>query len=169
MPPLHFSFTPRRRIASPLGWGLLLAGVSIAAAVGLHVRSLEAQREALDWHLARFAKPIDAPSTMSSEALAEADQLNGLHRQLQASWQPVFESLEDCASPEVAILSIRVAGRTGNLQIEAQARALSDALDYVASLQRQAVFRNVLMQRDARQADTVGHPLAFTVRAEILP
>ncbi|CQR44909.1 exported hypothetical protein [Thiomonas sp. CB3] len=166
---LQLAFTPRSRRGSILGWSLLFTGLACAACVGLRAQTLLEQREALTWRLAAASAPPAPPAPVSSQAAAEAAQLDTVRMRLQASWNPVFEALERSASGKIAFLSIQVTARTGSLELDAQAQTLQDALNSVATLQRQPILRQVLLQRYKRLNDTPGQPLDVHIHAELMP
>ncbi|MDE2343886.1 MAG: hypothetical protein KGL63_10970 [Betaproteobacteria bacterium] len=169
MPDLQLAFTTRSRRGSILGWSLFITGLACAAWVGLRAQTLLEQREALNWRLAAASTPPAPPAPISSQAAAEAAQLDAVRTRLQASWDPVFDALERSASGKIAFLSIQVTARTGSLELDAQARTLQDALNSVATLQRQPTLRQVLLQRYKRLHDAPGQPVDVHIHAELVP
>lgn len=148
----------------------MLAGILCATAVVLHVQSLLHKREALAWHLAELPSVTTQPTTSQGEADASTNQSQEVRTQLQAAWQPVFAALERCASPKIALLSIRSANLSSGLQIEGRSQHLDDVLDYVKALQSQDIFRSVLLVQNKRQeaeGDQGTPSIGFSIRMEV--
>ncbi|MDA8093414.1 MAG: hypothetical protein M0T84_05780 [Betaproteobacteria bacterium] len=167
MPSVHFEFVSRPRLSGYLGWALLIIGILGVGFASIRWRELAQAREAVAWHLMSLPAP-QAVAPPPPGTSPEAASLEGVRAHLDASWQPVFAALEAGGSKNVALLSVQVSGRSGRLDIHAQARHLADALAFAARLQRQPALKEVLMTEDKRSHDE-GQPLDFHVRGRLNP
>ncbi|MDA8383515.1 MAG: hypothetical protein M0037_10720 [Betaproteobacteria bacterium] len=168
MPAAHFDFAPRRRPGGFLGWLLLALGIGGVILASLRWQELVRAREALNWHLMNLPPPVAAEAPPSPGTSAGEMSLQYVRERLQASWQPVFAALEASGSNNVALIEVQATGRSGRIEIHARAKNLADALEFVARLQRQSAFKDVLMTENKRSSGE-GQDLDFQVHGSIVP
>ncbi len=111
-----------------------------------------------------FATP--ASEHRNDEQIArETKQANAAILQLSLPWKDLFEALETTRKNEVAILAIEPDVKKGLVNISAEAKKLDSMLDYVASLQKVALFHEVLILNHQVQEQNPEKPIRFVVQA----
>jgi hypothetical protein len=111
-----------------------------------------------------FSPP--ASENRSDEQIArETKQANAAIRQLSLPWKDLFEALEATRTAEVAILAIEPDVNKGLVNISAEAKKLDSMLDYAASLQKVALFHEVLILNHQVQEQDPEKPVRFVVQA----
>jgi Tfp pilus assembly protein PilN len=111
-----------------------------------------------------FASP--ASENRSDEQIArETKRANAAILQLSLPWRDLFEALEATRKNDVAILAIEPDVKKGLVNISAEAKKLDSMLDYAASLQKVALFREVLILNHQVQEQDTEKPIRFVVQA----
>lgn len=171
---LRLDFQARRATTSPLGWGLLAAGVLLAAgAVADHQALREEaaywEQRAMRWEsgIARLARGsvTDGKRDDGRNLAREAARAAAAIERLGAPWGEFYRALESSADDTVALLALSpdLAGR--KVVIGGEARDFPALTAYMQRLARTGVFADVqLVNHEVRRNDPE-NPLAFTVSA----
>ena len=156
-----------------LGLILLLAGAAMLLATMADSNSLTQERDEQAGRLAQLeeaaraaAKPkAPAQSRLKLDA-GEASQAKIL-ASLDYRWQSAFAALDGAQGGKIALLSLDAAQAKREIRVVAEARKLSDALDYVARLNEQAGIRRAVLLQHEILEDAEFQPVRFTVVAEL--
>jgi Tfp pilus assembly protein PilN len=109
--------------------------------------------------------PIASEVRDEEQTARETKQANAVILQLSLPWKDLFEALEATRTNEVAVLSIEPNVKNGLVNISAEAKKLDSMLDYAASLQKLALFREVLILNHQVQEQDPEKPIRFVVQA----
>ncbi|MGC3985516.1 MAG: PilN domain-containing protein [Pseudorhodoferax sp.] len=146
------------------GHGVLALGLAACALVGLrHGQAADAQaaaRARLQPQAATAARavpPALAAETAAAQAVAAA---------LAVPWDAWFRALEAVDVPGVFLTALQPEGGSRRARLGGQATDLAQVLAYMARLERQPGFRQVLLVEHALQEDAATPALRFTLTAE---
>lgn len=171
---LRLDFQARRATGSPLGWGLLAAGVLLAAGAVADYQSLRDEaahweERAMRWEsgMARLARgsAADGKRDDSRNLAREAARAAAAVERLGAPWGEFYRAIEVSAADGVALLALQpdLAGR--KVVIGGEAKDFPALTAYMQRLARTGVFADVqLVNHEVRRNDPE-NPLAFTVSA----
>ncbi len=101
----------------------------------------------------------------AEQIVRETKQANAVILELSLPWKELFEALESSQTNEVAVLAIEPDAQKGKVRISAEAKKLESMLDYVASLQKIALFREVLILNHQIQDQDPEKPVRFVLQA----
>jgi Tfp pilus assembly protein PilN len=111
-----------------------------------------------------FARPV-AEARDAEQMALETKQANAAILELSLPWKGLFEALEATWSSEVAVLAIEPDAQNGVVRIRAEARRLDSMINYMSSLQRLAIFREVLIVSHQIQDQDPQKPVRFILQA----
>lgn len=160
--------------ANPLWAGLLVLalGVSAAAAAGkLYLdqsRNIEAQQAKLERvsHLNPNRRNANVPDKHESEqALQQVQMANEVMRRINLPWNALFNAFEASKTDDVAILAFEPDAHKGTLRITAEAKSLESQLDYLSALQKNPLFKDVLLRNHQIQDQDPQNPVQFMLIA----
>jgi hypothetical protein len=104
--------------------------------------------------------------TRDAEQIArETKQANAAILALSLPWKQLFEAIEATRTNEVAVLAIEPDAQKGLVRISAEAKKLESMLDYVSSLQKIVLFREVLILNHQIQDQDPQKPIRFVLQA----
>jgi hypothetical protein len=104
--------------------------------------------------------------TRDAEQVArETKQVNAAILALSLPWNEFFEAFEATRTDDVAVLAIEPDAQKGLVRISAEANKLENMLNYVATLQKIAMFREVLILNHQIQDQDPQKPIRFVVQA----
>ena len=95
----------------------------------------------------------------------ETKQANSVILALSLPWKEFFEAFEASRNNDVAVLSIEPDVQKGQVRISAEAKKLENMLGYAASLQKIALFREVLILSHQIQDQDPEKPIRFVILA----
>jgi len=101
----------------------------------------------------------------AEQVIRETKQANTVILALSLPWEALFEALESSQTKEVAVLAIEPDAKKGLVRISAEAKKLESMLDYVANLQKIALFREVLVLNHQIQDQDPEKPIRFVLQA----
>ncbi|MFN3716934.1 MAG: hypothetical protein ACK4R8_09455 [Thiobacillus sp.] len=165
---LDFDFHDRPRRASPAGLALSLAG---ALALAWSVQSWQAVRDArtgLAMQIAdmQTARPVAASRSTPADAAARAAQAR-IAAQLAFSWQPAFDALAAAQDKRIALVALDASQAKSRMRLTAEARALEDAVAWIARLQTEAGVRSATLVQHEILTDSQERPVRFVVNLEL--
>ncbi|HQT00790.1 MAG: hypothetical protein B7Y26_07880 [Hydrogenophilales bacterium 16-64-46] len=153
----HASF--RTLILPALGLLALLFSLAQWQAARETRQALEADVAALQ---NRPAAPGTAPALPPTRQAAQAS----IAALLDAPWQPALGAIEAARDPRIALLAVDAQQAGRQIKLMAEARSLSDALDFVEALEaRPEIVRASLTQHEIR-SDSPYAPVRFHVALE---
>jgi nitrate reductase NapAB chaperone NapD len=162
---LDFHRAERFRLDA-LSIGLLLAGALALAWVGeqwLAARDAESAQAGALLKLEQHPAPKRVVSRADSAAEAARTRITA---QLNAGWQPAFDTLAAARSSKIALLSLDAVHAKRQIKLVAEARRLADAVEFIETLQQQpGVLRAVLVQHEI-EADAEYQPVRFQALVE---
>lgn len=162
---LDFHRAERFRLDA-LGVGLLLAGALALAWVGAQwfaARDAGAAQAGALLKLEQRPAPKRVVSRADSAAEATHTRITA---QLNAGWQPAFDTLAAARSSKIALLSLDAVHAKRQIKLVAEARNLADAVEFIEALQQQpGVLRAVLVQHEI-EADAEYQPVRFQALVE---
>lgn len=150
--------------------GMLLAA-SPATLAGMVLGLLLTLGALLSWQQLpappRPVPPIPARQTPPTATLtaAQAAAVNRALLQLNLPWHDLLDALERASPASVALLALSPDAASRRLTGEAETRDSKAMLDYLARLQQQPFFRQVLLVRHERQEASGPRPLRFVFEA----
>jgi hypothetical protein len=95
----------------------------------------------------------------------EIRRANLVLRQLTLPWDRLFESVEAVARKDVALLALAPDAERHLVKIGIEAKNPQAGLDYVRSLEEQAIFQEVLVQSHQIQIQDPDKPIRFSLQA----
>jgi hypothetical protein len=164
---LDLDFSPTRR-NRPVGWLLLVVGVTAATLAAVQFQSAQAARMALASELNSANSRLSPPSGEGSRAGPPLDPrvskaANQVARELQVPWAELLAALEAVPTPEVALLGVEPSAQRHVVRITAEAKNSAAMLDYLQDLQGRR-FSDVWLLSHQVQAQTPGTPTRFIVQ-----
>ncbi len=158
----------RRPPAHPLGWVVLLAGVS-ALAFLLHAgRTFEQEELGQQQRLAAVnARLATVPRSAAPDARADAS-LAAARQALDKAklpWNELFSGLEAAHGSDVALLSVSPEVTRRQVRIQAEARDFAAMLAYHRQLQQQPGLGQVVLVDHVIVKDVPETPVRFQILA----
>jgi hypothetical protein len=171
---LDFDFHPPATRPAVLGVVLLLAGTATVAVAFANIRQADAAKAEMQDQVA-LQEQINqkrVPNRSLAKRNASRTEQALLARasvsaNLEYSWEPMFAALEATQSKKIALLSIDANQGKKQVRVVAEARTLSDAVEYVGLLGQQRAIRRALLQQHEVQTDPAEHPVRFTLLLEM--
>lgn len=162
---LDFDFHLRSARPGKLGIALALAGVVTLGWVWAQMQAARAGEAGLALQIAVLeqAQPAVAARPAIRVDTPEKTAQARIESQLAYSWQPAFEALATAHSSKIALLALDAVQSKSQIKLMAEARQLSDAVEFIQSLQQQPGIRHVALTQHEVQADDPEKPVRFTV------
>jgi hypothetical protein len=171
---LDFDFHPPTTRPTLAGVLLLLAGLAAVAAAIASVRHADAARTDLQEQVALQEQAVQkrVPNRSLAKRNASRSEAAKLARArvvatLEYSWEPMFKALEATQSKKIALLSLDANQTKKQVRVVAEARTLTDAVEYIGLLQRQPAIKRALLQQHEVQSEPAEHPVRFTLLLEM--
>ena len=101
----------------------------------------------------------------SLQPLVPIAQANTILDQLNLPWESLFDSIESASTEHIALLSLQPNVGNRTLRISGEARSMSELLDFVEALEREAVFENVHLLNYKIKQDNPHRPIIFLLTA----
>lgn len=169
---LQLEFGLRRRPLSLFGVGMLC--VSLAALLLATVQASQAvaenKRQAYKLAELQAKRPIvgksaTPPPRADSGQLTRVRALRQVALSLRTPWSNLLAALESATNQSVALLSVEPTNGSRSIRLTAEARSVSDMLDYLAALQRDKRLDRVILASHVVQLRTPGSPIRFQIQA----
>ena len=165
---LDFDFHDRPRQTR---WAGLVAALAGVVALVWSVHAWQAARDteaglALQMTDLRQTRPAATPRLPPADLAARNAQTR-IAAQLAYSWQPAFDALAAAQSPAIALVALDASQAKSRLKLTAEARALEDALAWIARLQGEAGVKSATLVQHEVQTDTPERPVRFVVNLEL--
>lgn len=109
--------------------------------------------------------PVAAEARDTEQIVRETKQANAAILELSLPWKELFDAFEVSQTSAVAVLAIEPDAQKGVVRISAEVKKLESMLDYVASLQKIALFREVLILNHQIQDQDPERPVRFVLQA----
>lgn len=105
---------------------------------------------------------VRKPAPTTSVTAAQAEAINRAVMQLNLPWRDLFNALEAATPASIALIELSPDARSRRLSGKAEAADANAMLDYLARLQQQPFFTQVLLTRHEQQSDPTPRPLRFS-------
>jgi len=159
---LELDFVKRRRLASPLGLLLLIAGTAAAGVVAMDyldaraaLERVEAQQSRLE-RQSRQSRGAPPPKAGAAPARDDAQAASRAVAQLRLPWDALLREIELLADSSVALLSVESQGQARTLRLAGEAKTMADAVAYLARLRESPWIDTAhISGHEERQADGV--------------
>lgn len=157
---LDLDFVKRRRLASPLGLLLLIAGTAAAGVVAMDYLDARAALERVEAQHSRLERQSrqKAPLPKAGAAPARDDAQSAARAvaQLRLPWDALLREIELLADSSVALLSVESQGQARTLRLAGEAKTMADAVAYLARLRESPWIDTAhISGHEERQADGV--------------
>lgn len=173
---LKLKFPYHEQSIPQVDFAVLLIGLLILAGVLLQFRYITEEVNYWNNRVERLEKQQQqkaAPRTRSSarirefsqEIRKEIAQANGILDQINLPWETLFDSIESAATEQIALLSLQPNVSSRTLRISGEAKNMSELLDFVEALEREAVFENVHLLNYKVKQDNPHRPIVFLLTA----
>lgn len=156
--PIDFASTsPTRAVfrASPASIAGIATGVLLIVTALLAWQKLPAPAKPAPLPMGRRPAP---PSAITP---AHAEAINRAVMQLNLPWRDLFNSLEAATPASIALIELSPDARSRRLSGKAEATDADAMLDYLARLQQQPLFAQVLLTHHEQQSEPTPRPLRF--------
>ncbi|MBS1147355.1 MAG: hypothetical protein H6R08_1531 [Proteobacteria bacterium] len=144
-------------------WGLLAAGLGLAAWVGWQGQQAQGELDA-----AVAAAPQRPAAVVQRQVRAAAGEGQSAARQarqqLAVPWGDLFVRLETHRPKDIALVALEADERKPEATLTAEARSAKDMLAYVELLKGKAGFASVTLASHALQEGDPQRPLRFVLR-----
>lgn len=173
---LRLRFPYREQSAPQLDVLLLLLGLSIVVAVYFQFRYLV--EEANFWsnrveRMEQQQQQKTAPRTRATSRIREFSQeiqkeivhANTILDQINLPWEALFDSIEQAATEDIALLSLQPNVSSRTLRLSGEAKSMAELLDFVEALERELVFENVHLLSYKIKQDNPHRPIIFLLNA----
>lgn len=157
---LDLDFVKRRRLASPLGLLLLIAGTAAAGVVAMEYLDARAALERIEVQQSRLErqsrKKAPLPKAGAAPVRDDAQAASRAVAQLRLPWDALLREIELLADSSVALLSVEGQGQARTLRLAGEAKTMADAVAYLARLRESPWIDTAhISGHEERQADGV--------------
>ena len=176
MPRLRLKFPDHGQFVPHIDYSILFIGLLVLAGVLLQFQQIT--EEVNYWtnrveHLEKQQQKKTAPRTrgtprikeFSQEIRKEIIQANAVLDQINLPWEALFDSIENAATEEIALLSLQPTVSSRTLRISGEAKNMSELLDFVEALERELTLENVHLLNYKIKQDNPHRPIVFLLTA----
>lgn len=166
---LDFDFHLQPSRPRKLGIALALAGVAAMGWAWTNLQAARATEAGLAMQIAALEQARPAAATrpaVRTDTPAQTAQAR-IESQLAYSWQPAFDALAAARSSKIALLTLDAVQAKSQMRLTAEARQLSDAVEFIEVLQQQPGIRHAALTQHEVQADDPQKPVRFTLLLEV--
>ena len=149
--------------------GIIVLAIALAVA-GLLVERYHEVRLELERIEGPPGVPVERRPTrvMTRERLdEEAKGVEAVLRQLALPWGAIIETVEDAATPDVAVLQMQPDAQQRQLRLGAEARTQEAMLEYLRRLAAARSLAEVHVASHQVQLEDPQRPIQFTVQARL--
>ncbi len=168
---LNLEYLPVRR-SYWAGVLVLAGGVAAMLAMASSYLELQGDISRQTQQVAKLQGKDRAPKSSTYVAPRTAEQLeletrqaNAAIMQLSLPWKDLFEAFEGSRSSEVAVLAIEPDVQKAQVLLQAEAKNMKDILQYVDKLQKNPLFREVVLLNHQIQDQDPEKPIRFELQA----
>jgi hypothetical protein len=176
MPRLRLKFPDHGQSVPRIDFTVLLIGLLVLAGVLLQFRQITEEMNYWTNRVERLEKQQQqktVPRTrgtprvkeFSQEIRKEIIQANAILDQINLPWEALFDSIEQAATEEIALLSLQPTVPNRTLRISGEAKNMSELLDFVEALERELTFENVHLLNYKIKQDNPHRPIVFLLTA----
>lgn len=176
MPRLRLKFPGHGQSVPRIDFTVLLIGLLVLAGVLLQFRQITEEVNYWTNRVERLEKQQQqktSPRTrgtprvkeFSQEIRKEIIQANAILDQINLPWEALFDSIEQAATEEIALLSLQPTVPNRTLRISGEAKNMSELLDFVEALERELTFENVHLLNYKIKQDNPHRPIVFLLTA----
>ena len=177
MPRLRLKFPDNGQSVPHIDYSMLLIGLLTLIGVLLQFQQITEEVNYWTNRVERLEKQQQqkktAPRTrgtprikeFSQEIRKEIIQANAILDQINLPWETLFDSIENAATEEIALLSLQPIVSNRTLRISGEAKNMSELLDFVEALERELTFENVHLLNYKIKQDNPHRPIVFLLTA----
>lgn len=168
-PPVQIDFAGRRTRMSLIGVALLIVGMALLAAAGVHYRQLAGRNAGLALRLAAAQRGRTPDPVQSARAVRLSAETEAVARELAVPWTAVLADLEAASADskeDIAVLSVEPDPNKHRILIDGESRDLGVALRYVERLQSSHSLRHPMLDSHEVVTQDSEHPVRFTLSAD---
>jgi len=176
MPRLRLKFPDHGQSVPRIDYSILFIGLLILTGVLLQFQQITEEVNYWTNRVERLEKQQQQkapPRTrgtprvkeFSQEIRKEIIQANAVLDQMNLPWEALFDSIENAASEEIALLSLQPTVSSRTLRISGEAKNMSELLDFVEALERELTFENVHLLNYKIKQDNPHLPIVFLLTA----
>lgn len=173
---LRLKFPDHGQSVPRIDFSILLIGLLTLAGVFLQFRQVTEEVNSWTHRVERLEKQQQqkaAPRTRATPRIKEIGQeirkeiiqANAILDQINLPWETLFDSIEQAATEEIALLSLQPNVSSRTLRISGEAKSMSELLDFVEALERELVFENVHLLNYKIKQDNPHRPIVFLLTA----
>lgn len=168
---LSLDYLQTKTTSKLTGFLLLLIGISIAVAIGLQFRTINAAltvAEEKTGHLEKLLQRNTGAVTQSKPSpgtLDEVKQANEILQKLALPWEGLFKSLESSNTDKIALLAIQPDVTKQVMKLNGEAKDLNAMLDYIKQLQQDKILANISLLTHEINLRDPEKPVRFTLSA----
>ena len=176
MPRLRLKFPDNGQSVPHIDYSMLLIG--LLTLIGVLLQFQQITEEVNYWtnrveRLEKQQQQKPPPRTrgtprvkeFSQEIRKEIIQANAVLDQMNLPWEALFDSIEQAATEEIALLSLQPTVPNRTLRISGEAKNMSELLDFVEALERELTFENVHLLNYKIKQDNPHRPIVFLLTA----
>jgi Tfp pilus assembly protein PilN len=166
---LELDFVARPRQVRWLGYLLLAAALMIGGDLVVRYQVAQTEIERIATARGLLGGERRTPSPMSRERLDEQiKSAQGILHQLALPWSGMIATLEETASPDVAILQVQPEAQQRLLRVTAEARSEAAMIDYLRRLAATKMLVNAHLLNHQMQLEDPQRPIQFSLQAGLV-
>ncbi|MEZ0231598.1 MAG: hypothetical protein ACAH12_02060 [Methylophilaceae bacterium] len=165
---IYLNHAPGLRFINQMGYVLLLTGASAGIALFITAQHFNQRRASLEQDIDQLRQPLvsnvsrnDAGDGIKHDEFAA---VKAVMAELALPWQTLFKTLESINIPDVKLVSVEPNARQHKLRMTAEATNTQTMLEYVETLEKQAIFADVFLMTHER-TEGGAMPIRFVVEA----
>ncbi|HTN94274.1 MAG TPA: hypothetical protein VMJ33_06830 [Gallionella sp.] len=171
MPALNLDYIAGGRFNWP-GMLVLAIGVTVLFLSIWHYRALSTEIYSHEVLVSRLQERVNGGPVSPGAEMRDAEQIAREIRQANAAilalslpWKDLFDAFEANRAKDVAVLAIEPDAQKGIVRITAEGRNFESMLNYISSLQKIALFREVVILNHQIQERDPQKPVRFVAQA----
>lgn len=169
---IRLNHSGARQIENSLAYALLFAGIVIAAALFITMRTLNQQNAELVRNISQLQQPGNVDQKANVKVTASKQEeiavVKGVMTELSLPWESLFRTLETLNIPDIKLVAVEPNPKQHKLRLTAEASDIGTMLLYVERISRQPIFNDVLLLTHEQTTNDM-MPVRFVVEAAWKP
>jgi hypothetical protein len=168
LPRLEIDFVAPRRRSRVLGAAVLVLSLGLGGALAERYRAAQVALERMETQQGLLRAGTNPVRGVPRERLEEGiKQAEAVMRQLALPWGAIVRTIEEAATPEVAVLQLEPQARERQLRLTALARRQEEMGEYLRRLAAAPALADVHLASHQVLAGDPQRPIQFTVLARL--
>ncbi|MCB5187947.1 hypothetical protein LG200_08005 [Methylobacillus caricis] len=167
LPPISLNHALPGEHKNAWGLALLVIGGISALALLASLQKINQRNSILELDITQMQQPSHGLKLSGKESKAKLEEIAAVKsaiEELSLPWQPLFQALENLASPEIKLVAVEPNPRQRKLRITAETSDVANMFGYVRSLGNQSIFNDILLLTHEFHNDSA-IPVRFVVEA----